>query len=73
MSILTLSIFGESEIPKLNVLLSGNTIQQDLVKEDKIIFSSPIIFHQGIIKNGHFSCLYLQAFSINLYFKHGSE
>ena len=30
----TLLIFGESKIPKLNVLLSGNTMQQDLFKED---------------------------------------
>ena len=27
-------IFGESEIPKPNLSLSGNNIQQDLFKED---------------------------------------
>ena len=38
----TLLIFGECEIPKPNVLLSSNTIQQDLFKEDWIISSYPI-------------------------------
>ena len=62
-------MFGESEISKANVLLSGNTIQQDLFKEDKII-SSPQSTTRDCLKQGHFNRLYLRPFSINLYIKH---
>ena len=41
-------IFGESEIPKLIALLSGNTIQQDLFKED--YFPSPINYKRLLKK-----------------------